>query len=525
MPQVSCIKDCMLHSDNQTAKPLETTYCSLCAKCYHDHCVGLDDIENAVTWFCPSCRQIVPNVQKTVDSVVSLSQSLVLLTEEVKSLRVIVERGDEQRQSVEQERDNLRHLLEVAEQRRQAADDERTALRQQLDEAEHKLQTCSPRIAALTSSCQPTPVVTSETAPLVATAPPVTPTADIQNRPVEMQTQTEPLQPATPLRLRAERDSVHEAVAAEAVVSMASSQASLSHSFWAHSHNKAGTTYADVCRNTDHVTTSTRWFNGADDPLSNLFDCTIYAQGRYFSGSESLFQWRKARVMRQHQAAKDILKAKNAYVAMKIGVSIECDWKWFNNMFQIMLDCARVKAEQCKEFRDALLQTGDRHISENTDNPIWGGRAHHQCDQMGRILEQVREELRSGKIAPAENETPEMNHPPPPNPAFSTRTRPPAIPEQYRKRAFPAHQYKGPTHSLPYNQSRDTRRCYNCNETGHLARDCGHEKVIRCDVCQGYGHKANTCPSALTHQQNTVPTMPPMPPFQYGIPFNKYPGY
>ena len=69
--------------------------------------------------------------------------------------------------------------------------------------------------------------------------------------------------------------------------------------------------------------------------------------------------------MRNHQAAIDIIKANNAYIAMKIGITVECDWKWFNNMFQIMLECARVKAEQCKPVREELLKTSDMSI--------WGG--------------------------------------------------------------------------------------------------------------------------------------------------------
>ena len=312
-------------------------------------------------------------------------------------------------------------------------------------------------------------------------------------------------------------------------------QASLSHAFYRNAVQKAGIDNQGPPCESANNSGNIRWFNGADDVLSNLYDCPLYSQGHAFSGLESLFQWRKAKVMRDFQAARDIIEAKNAYVAMKIGITIQCDWKWYNVMFDIMLDCARVKAQQCEQFREELKKTGNMLIHENTDNPIWGARARHQCNGMGRVLELIRDEINSGKISPVTSKvtvTSDMETPPPPNPPFSVRSAPPQVPMQYRKRrnqppnVNPAYgQNYGPKAPRAYGQyarpnppkhGQSSRSCYQCGELGHIARDCGHQKYIQCDECRGYGHKASVCPSSFGSQPKIYDNVRPNYDYNYG---------
>ena len=177
-------------------------------------------------------------------------------------------------------------------------------------------------------------------------------------------------------------------------------------------------TYRDV------VVPKVRWFNGADDILSNLHDCPIYAQGHYFSGSESLIQWRKARIMRDFARADQILQAKHAYTAMQIGRQVQKDQKWYDSMLSIVNECVRIKAQQYAPFREELLRTKDMAIRENTEHPIWGGRARSQCNAMGHILEQIRDDIRAGTLTLVDSVvkvTDADADPPRPNPAYSVR--------------------------------------------------------------------------------------------------------
>jgi len=292
-----------------------------------------------------------------------------------------------------------------------------------------------------------------------------------------------------------------------------------------------------------------RWFNGADDVLSNLHDCPLYTQGHWFSGSESLFQWRKARIMRDFQSAKRILQAQSAYTSMKIGVAINPDKKWYDQMIRIMQDCQIVKAQQYAPFRDELINTGTMSLRENTDHPIWGGRKQLHCNALGSILEQLREDIKNGKISPIQSMvkvTDANAQPPPPNPAYSVNRAPPSLPElrqapqTYRagpqqgrlatpleeeQSGFQLPRYnrrRGPPRNLtqmapqhfPGSRRVNMRPCYRCGGYGHQQSECTYyqnehielEEVPwgsnegratapgSCYACGSYEHKYHECP-------------------------------
>jgi len=486
----SCIAEC----NTITTKNVAVTRCILCCNLYHNSCIGFGKDDDVGPWSCPNCRTIVPNVQKIAESVSLLSQGMEKLTAEMTTLR----QRDEEREA---------HLRSVEE--------ERDRLQEELQHAKEELHPPLPTRLQRPASPLHLPPAQAEVSHGVEAH--------------EDESVREPLQPSAP-------PATPRMIGT--LISDQEPQASLDHPFWENAINKAGVTYADVVNNVkqNSCDANIRWFNGADDVLSNLYDCPLYSQGHAFSGLESLFQWRKARLLRQYKAAQDILDAGNAYISMKIGVSIKPDWKWFNSMFQVMLECARIKAEQCQEFRDELLRTDSMRICENTDNPIWGGRRKHQFNGMGHILEEVRDELKASKIVPVDsriNVTSGAETPPPPNPAFSVKAPPPIVPQQYQRRHgygsrpnlrtqqrrpplkqsnYVRHQNVSNHPYSPYQQSnvqrstdnshsayKHQRTCYQCGEAGHIARDCGHGQSIRCDNCGGYGHKYNACPSYFVY--------------------------
>jgi len=278
-----------------------------------------------------------------------------------------------------------------------------------------------------------------------------------------------------------------------------------------------------------------RWFNGADDVLSNLHDCPLYAQGHWFSGSESIFQWRKAKIMRDFRSAQRILEAQNAHTSMKIGVAINPDKKWFDRMIPIMQECQVIKAQQYPRFREELISTGDMQLKENTDHPIWGGRNKIQCNAFGSILEQLRDDINTNKIKPVESAvkvTDADSRPPPPNPAYSVRGPPPRLPAPMRP--APEAAKSGPQHGrLPttdeaeqndwqiprYHRQRRPPQtvwpCFKCGDHGHDPQDCPHQPPApqyprysrgSCYRCGEHDHQQRDCP--YQHPVEDAPQYP-----------------
>jgi len=42
----------------------------------------------------------------------------------------------------------------------------------------------------------------------------------------------------------------------------------------------------------------------------------------------------------------------------------------------------------------------------------------------------------------------------------------------------------------------DEDTCYNCNEVGHIVKDCPNAGTKTCYKCGGIGHISRECPSA-----------------------------
>jgi hypothetical protein len=51
---------------------------------------------------------------------------------------------------------------------------------------------------------------------------------------------------------------------------------------------------------------------------------------------------------------------------------------------------------------------------------------------------------------------------------------------------------------------RGPRRCYNCDEQGHLARDCPHPRQPWCSHCRTNGHATEDCPELIAKWEDRV---------------------
>ena len=97
--------------------------------------------------------------------------------------------------------------------------------------------------------------------------------------------------------------------------------------------------------------------------LSNFYPCTLAYNGVYFNSSEQLYYYLCTTTKPDVQAL--VMQQPNAIAVKKLHISYEDrndDWVQTRN--NIMRTALRIKFEQCPEYREYLLSTGDKDILE-----------------------------------------------------------------------------------------------------------------------------------------------------------------
>lgn len=110
---------------------------------------------------------------------------------------------------------------------------------------------------------------------------------------------------------------------------------------------------------------------------------------------EHYFQAAKATT---HKDAMWILKAASPGEAKRRGHSVQLRDDWESAKLQVMLELLRKKFE-FEEFRKQLLATGEEQLVEvnNWGDKYWGVCKGVGCNWLGKLLEQVRSEIRNQK--------------------------------------------------------------------------------------------------------------------------------
>lgn len=152
-----------------------------------------------------------------------------------------------------------------------------------------------------------------------------------------------------------------------------------------------------------------RFYRANEQPygrFSNLYKRPIVFEGETFETSEHAYQAGKAR---KPQVREWILAAPSpALVAMAAhGLywwDIRSDWSKIK--FDRMRDVLRAKFTQHEDLRDLLLSTGDSRLVESAtvDNPVnrlWGEVNGVGKNMLGKLLMEVRDELRTQAAAKA----------------------------------------------------------------------------------------------------------------------------
>lgn len=137
-------------------------------------------------------------------------------------------------------------------------------------------------------------------------------------------------------------------------------------------------------------------FDGPYRFLSNFYRGSGLAyEGRHYSTVEHAYQ--AAKCADWHQAA-EIFCAKTPALAKKLGRRATLKPDWETAKHQVMLSLLRAKFTNPAE-RYLLLATGDAHLEEgNTWGDVTWGTVNGKGENwLGRLLMQVREEIRDGR--------------------------------------------------------------------------------------------------------------------------------
>lgn len=201
-----------------------------------------------------------------------------------------------------------------------------------------------------------------------------------------------------------------------------------------------------------------RLFRGGHDPLSNFHLVSLHVYQRFFKSLEHAYQWRKGKYLRMDSVAERIAMTKTPREAKDIADNeLQTNGSnWYYDKKLIMHDLLIAKSEQCPAFVQALLQSGQDDIVEDTNHPYWArGKNGQGQNMLGKLLMIIRDGLTQAS-----------------NPTQSL--------ESYRP---PANGVSAP--------------CMKCGEGNHNSIKCRYQGFLRCRQCHFDGHKCKHCPDRL----------------------------
>lgn len=125
---------------------------------------------------------------------------------------------------------------------------------------------------------------------------------------------------------------------------------------------------------------------------SNFYRSPIKVDGKMYPTVEHLYQASKTLDPYEHEKVRNLPTPRETKVA---GYHITLRRDWDNIKVDIMLKGLRAKFTQHPDLREKLLSTGDAILHENAPRDMyWGYAMGKGLDMLGKLLMQVREELR-----------------------------------------------------------------------------------------------------------------------------------
>jgi ribA/ribD-fused uncharacterized protein len=94
---------------------------------------------------------------------------------------------------------------------------------------------------------------------------------------------------------------------------------------------------------------------------------------------------------------KKIRNAKSPGLAKRLGAKCPMRSDWDDIKVDVMRKCIRAKFTQNEDLKEKLLDTTDEHLEEGNTwgDKFWGTVSGHGKNMLGRILMEIREELRN----------------------------------------------------------------------------------------------------------------------------------
>jgi len=143
-------------------------------------------------------------------------------------------------------------------------------------------------------------------------------------------------------------------------------------------------------------------------PLCNFYPCSVRVYNQDFASSEHAYQWRFLTYINMPDLAQEVLCVPSAAeakaVAQRVPPHLHRDWHSIKS--SVMRAILHAKADCCAQFKQALLDSGDRRIVEAVRGdtywssgltPIFAASTKPEyypgSNQLGSILESVRIDL------------------------------------------------------------------------------------------------------------------------------------
>ena len=156
---------------------------------------------------------------------------------------------------------------------------------------------------------------------------------------------------------------------------------------------KAGPSYSEITKGYKTKTTAeVRKVRGKDDPLSNLYmpKNKIKFNDTWYTSSEQAYQSKKCSDHNRKDLKERIMNSNDTMAIMKLGQKITTTRDFKVGKRELMKSILKEKYQYSEEFRDALHQTGNNKIIEDTSHPFWGARSNG-LNIHGKVLMEIRD--------------------------------------------------------------------------------------------------------------------------------------